>query len=280
MNKKLIERGRELFSQYPKLRPVLRIARGVLRSNTIFSGWGMSTSHQFPWIDEYNGDVFRKTSKDIKKSFDFGKVASGYDSSNVDELLWRHWNISSAVKYAIKFAEKKEYNFVECGVAHGMSAFFALREIFNTQKVGKNFSMHLYDSWGVMKTEYMTKKEKEVKHAEHRFEKLDINKTKKNLSEFVDYLTYHIGYIPQTFNIKPDSPENIVYLHIDLNSANVTQSALEFFFPRLQGGGVIMFDDYGSFDYEETKKIIDAFFKDKSGILIKFPTRQAMYCHR
>ena len=75
MNKKLIERGRELFSQYPKLRPVLRIARGMLRSNTIFSGWGMSTSHQFPWIDEYNGDVFRKTSKDIKKSFDFGKVA-------------------------------------------------------------------------------------------------------------------------------------------------------------------------------------------------------------
>ena len=193
-------------------------------------------------------------------------------------MLWRHWNISTAVKYAIKFTNTKEYHFVECGVAEGMTAFFALREIFENQKVGKNFSMHLYDSWNIIKDEELT--EKEVKPSKHKnYQNLNINKTKKNLSEYDDYITYHQGYIPKTFSTNPPTPKSISYLHIDLNSVKATQSTLEFFFPRLEPGGVIIFDDYGSLVFEETRKMIDSFFHGKPGILLKSPTGQTMYCH-
>jgi len=159
-----------------------------------------------------------------------------------------------------------------------MTAFFALREIFENQKVGKNFSMHLYDSWNIIKDEELT--EKEVKPSKLKnYQNLNINKTKKNLSEYDDYITYHQGYIPKTFSTNPPTPKSISYLHIDLNSVKATQSTLEFFFPRLEPGGVIIFDDYGSLVFEETRKMIDSFFHGKPGILLKSPTGQTMYCH-
>ena len=56
-----------------------------------------------------------------------------------------------------------------------------------------------------------------------------------------------------------------------------TISALEFFLPKLVIGGVIIFDDYGSIGHPDTKIEIDQFFSDKSGILMKSPTGQAIY---
>lgn len=64
----------------------------------------------------------------MKEKFDFGGVC-GINSQNSDELLWRHWLITFAVKYPIKFTKSHKHNFVECGVGSGMSAFFALKEI-------------------------------------------------------------------------------------------------------------------------------------------------------
>ena len=92
-------------------------------------------------------------------------------------------------------------------------------------------------------------------------------------------IIFHQGYIPNLFNTLPKSPENIIYLHIDLNSAKPTISTLEYFLPRLVPGGVILFDDYGWSPYFDTKNAIDEFFYDKSGTLLKLPTGQAIYFH-
>ena len=58
-----------------------------------------------------------------------------------------------------------------------------------------------------------------------------------------------------------------------------TESALDFFYPRLVPGGVILFDDYGWDAYEDTKNAIENFFTNKPGILMKLPTGQAIYFH-
>ena len=47
----------------------------------------------------------------------------------------------------------------------------------------KNFSIHLYDSWGMTRNEDFLKREIESKG---KYGELDINLTKKNLSEFND----------------------------------------------------------------------------------------------
>jgi len=62
-----------------------------------------------------------------------------------------------------------------------------------------------------------------------------------------------------------------------LNAAKYTLDTLEYFFPRITRGGVILFDDYGDTSYSDTKEIVDKFFSNKSGILMKLPTGQAIY---
>ena len=141
----------------------------------------------------------------------------------------------------------------------------------------KDFSMHLYDSWEVAREEDFLKDEIESKG---KYEELDMSLTKKNLSEFDNYLIYHHGYIPQSFSNYPESPKSILYLHTDLVLTKPTMAALEFFYPRLVSGGVILFDTYGYGRHSNYKKAVDEFFHGKSGMLLKLPTGQAIYFKR
>jgi len=273
MKEKLVKALRPVYHKYPLLRPFMAFFHRKFFIQTKFSGYGMRTVHELPWNDEHDWDVFRKASIDVK-NFEFSKDAAQIDLNNVDELMWRHWIISYCVRHAIKLADTSEYNFVECGVGDGVSAFFALREILGQKNVIKKFSMHLYDSWMVMRTEGLL--ENEIPHV-GKYAQLSIEKTRRNLAEFNEYVIYHQGYIPESLRTPPDSPDSIVYLLVDLNSAKPTIATLEFFLPRLVKGGVILFDDYGWKGYEDTKRAVDAFLKNKPGILMKLPTGQAIY---
>lgn len=272
VDKKWLNFGIILTNNIPILRPILRPLKKKLfptpEPKILFSGWGMTTEHQLPWIDD---TYFQKTNDYIKNNFDFEGICN-LDSINIDILLWRHWIVCHAVHHALIFTKTTMYNFVECGVAAGLSAFFTLREIRKNNI--DNFSMHLYDSWSTMKKEHLLDSESSFTG---RYSLLDVNKTKKNLFEFNKHLIYHQGYVPESFSTQPASPESIVYLHIDLNSAKATKSTLEFFYPKLTSGGVILFDDYGWVDYGDTRITTDEFFHDKDGIIFKLPTGQAIF---
>ena len=62
---------------------------------------------------------------------------------------------------------------------------------------------------------------------------------------------------------------------IDLNSIEATKSSLDYFYERLNKGGIILFDDYGGF--EDTRAIVDQFFRDKYGHFINLPTGQGIF---
>jgi len=262
--------------KHPIIRPFMRSAKKIIPMVPLFSGCGMKTEHDVPWNNLFTEKEFIDASNDIKKNFQFTE-SEGVNSKNIDELLWKHWNVSFAIRYIARFVKTTKFNFCECGVAEGMSAFFALKEICVNNRIGKNFSMHLYDAWDAMKKENLLVSELSNVG---RYAQLDINVTKKNLFEFKENLTFHQGYIPDSFQQPPDPPKSIVYLHIDLNSSKPTRSALEFFYPRLVSGGIILFDDYGWIGYEDTRKIVDEFFDDKAGILFTSPTGQAIYFHK
>jgi len=162
---------------------------------------------------------------------------------------------------------------IEAGVADGITAFFSLRAAREKRR-NQPFTMHLYDSWGAMRKE-------ELLYSETgyigNYGQLNIERAKKNLSEFSDHLIYHAGYLPETLSSLPAPPLSVHYMHIDLNSALPTLRMLEFFWPHMPRGGVILFDDYGWMGYEDTKNIIDEFFAGRDGLLLKLPTGQALY---
>ena len=275
-NENLIKFGQEIYSKHPALRPFLTFIKKNFFNKPKFSGWGMTSIHEPPWLNDAEGKKFLEIHNYIKNNFVFNKKIQGTTKDIMDDLLWRHWIVSYAVKHATKFAKTENYNLVECGVEWGYTAFFALKTLTNNDKKMNSFSMHLYDAWQDMREEELL--ESEYWHV-NLYKNLDIESTKKNLIEFKENLIFHQGYIPDSLMKKPDPPDTIFYLHIDLNSSKPTESALEFFYPRLVVGGVILFDDYGWDAYEDTKNTIENFFKDKPGLLMKIPTGQAIYFH-
>ena len=265
MRKRLLLIGSKIVPKQfkPFLRPIKNKIFSQPKPIILFEGWGMTTEHQLPWIDDLE---FQKTNEIVKQTFIHDGVVNMADI-NTDSLLWRHWNVAFCIRYVTRFAKPSNFNFVECGVASGMSAYFAFAELKD-----KSYTFHLYDSWEIMKSEYLYDTEKE--HI-GKYDGQSIQNTKKNLEQYSDKIKYHVGYIPKTLD--NSAPNEISYLHIDVNSAKTTNEILEFFYPRLVSGGLILFDDYGWTAYNETRKTIDKFLHVKNGILFISPTGQGIF---
>ena len=162
MKKRIFNFGKKLYHKFPVLRPYMRFVHKhfIIKPKfsdwgkpiILFEGWGMTTEHQVPWIDDLE---FYKTNQIVKQTFIHDGVVNIADI-NIDILLWRHWNVAFCIRYATKFAKQSNFNFVECGVASGMSAYFAFVELGD-----RPYTFHLYDSWGIMKSEYLYDTEKE-----------------------------------------------------------------------------------------------------------------------
>lgn len=272
---------RGIHDRHPRVRPLMRAANRILRLQppTRFRGWGMTTEHALPWEDAGAAtapDAFLLAHDEVKAHFRFTGEA-GVDHSVIDELMWRHWNVCLAVRYALRFARQPNATLVECGVADGTTAYFALREAEAEVARGatsRTLTMHLYDAWERMPDEPVLPSEA---YQRGRYGGLSLDTTRKNLARFEDRLVYHVGYIPQSFADEPAPPRSVSYLHVDLNSAVTTLATCEHFWPLLVRGGVMLFDDYGWLGFEDTRRVVDRFVADKPGVLMQLPTAQAMF---
>ena len=92
-------------------------------------------------------------------------------------------------------------------------------------------------------------------------------------------VSIHKGWIPGRFNDVAD--RRFSFVHIDVDLHQPTADSLEFFYPRMNPGGMIVLDDYGFTTCPGAKKAADDFLRDKaenifmmscgSGLLIKRP---------
>lgn len=63
------------------------------------------------------------------------------------------------------------------------------------------------------------------------------------------------------------------FVHIDADAYLPTLNSLEFFYPRMVKGGIILLHDYNHQD-TPVKMVCDLFFKDKPEVVISAPTSQ------
>ena len=163
----------------------------------------------------------------------------------------------------------KSRNIVECGVGAGMSAFFCM----SYYKKDKDFKLYLYDSWSGMR-ENELKTEKDLKRA-GRYNYITLEMTKKNLKDFDKNVIYNKGFIPSIFknNLGPD---NLSWLHIDLDSSMPSIETLKFFYPKLETNGVVLINNYGFEDFDDTRIEVENFFKNKKTHFLQLMTGQAM----
>ena len=79
----------------------------------------------------------------------------------------------------------------------------------------------------------------------------------KKVLENFDFVKLYKGWIPERFN--EISGQKFSFVHIDVDLYQPTRDSLEFFFPRLVEGGMIVVDDYGMTQFPGCKKAVDEF---------------------
>lgn len=252
------------------------------------AGWGMSTNAALPWergsstdltgiqFAEVNQRLLNKIRNNFFILSQMQYKGGGYvnePSKLLDNLLWRHYLVYWTAKFSTKFTSSSRCNLVEAGVCDGLTINFAISAVETELGKDANFEVFLYDAWAEMKKEFLTEKEK-FSIGDYAY--LSIEQTKNNLNDFQDRCSFIKGYIPNVFTENP-GPDELSWLHIDLNSSMPTLKTLEHFLPKLLPGGIVLFDDYGWYKYEETKAVADKFCSQFDGLLMPFPTGQAIF---
>jgi lipopolysaccharide transport system ATP-binding protein len=220
------------------------------------------------------------------KSMDFmgdpkfrSAYARGMDSghkiiggSGLVKDLKTNWRVAICCWLAA-YAAKLEGDFVECGVNTGIDSL-AVCEYLDFNKTGKNF--WLLDTFEGAKKEQMS--EEEV--VAGRLSESQANYypcyevAQENFSGFPGAKLIK-GVIPNSL-AQCDSIHQVAYLAIDMSIAIPERAAIEYFWPKMAPGGIVIFGAYGWAPFRPIKRSIDAFCKANGVEVILIPTGQGL----
>lgn len=99
----------------------------------------------------------------------------------------------------------------------------------------------------------------------------------KKLAEFPN-VTMLTGWIPERFGEIKD--QLFSFVHVDVDLYEPTKESLEFFYPRLVDGGIVLFDDYGFETCPGARKAVDDFMSTKREEILHLPTGQGVIVRR
>lgn len=153
--------------------------------------------------------------------------------------------------FQIEQLKKKKISgaFAELGVYKGETARM-IHEMDNTRR------FHLFDTFeGFAKQDLDIEKSKEKKYSTKNFSDTNLNSVKKFINGN-DQIFFYQGYFPAT--TKNLAEEKFAFVHLDADLYKPTIAALEYFYPRLSPGGVIIIHDYNH-TWSGINKAIDEF---------------------
>ena len=133
---------------------------------------------------------------------------------------------------------------------------------------------HIFDSFsGLSAPEDLDKPlDKKIMQWEGGDLAIDEGTVRRNLSSF-ENIKYYKGWIPERFGEVSDIKFSLVHIDVDLYRA--TLDCLEFFYPRIIPGGLLICDDYGSTACPGAFKAMNEYFEDKREKIAELTTGQA-----
>jgi hypothetical protein len=243
-----------------------------------FDGWKMATGTRTPWMNGGNNAFsksFAETDLQLKALVAEKKIVlTQFNPNNVtpelEDLTWRHYMVYWSATYSIQNTTSERKNLAEFGVCDGLTAYYAISA---AKKLQVSFEAYLYDAWEAMKSEFLLDSEKSSVGS---YSYLNLENTKNNLSYLeVEQLIFNKGYIPEVFD-SAQNPAQLVWIHIDLNSATPTIQALDKFWVQLEVGGLILLDDFAWPGYEDTQNHVEKWTLNKKCHILHLPTGQAI----
>ncbi len=177
-------------------------------------------------------------------------------------IVWRRYFISTMAYHAVQLPG----DFVECGVYHGTGVKTVIDYLGGVTFPKTFWAYDTYDSNPVPGHAFEGQERGFFEKVQKRFEGYDQVKLVK-------------GMIPEIF--ESHCPEQVAYLHIDLNNAPAEIATLDRLFDRVVPGGVIIFDDYEwSGEYRSQKIAEDAWLDARQYRVSPLPTGQGFIIKR
>ncbi len=161
---------------------------------------------------------------------------------------------------------------VECGCYRGLSSYLLSRYLAAESPSFTGASFHVFDSFEGLSplSDHDTTRDPRVQ-AGMFAASLDV--VRHTLADFPD-ITFHQGWIPESLAAAPAGPYRLV--HVDLDLHDPTRAALEFFYPLLAPGGVMVCDDFGSVRWPGARTAVEGFCSETGARLLRLSSGQAV----
>ncbi len=155
----------------------------------------------------------------------------------------------------------------ECGVWHGAASYMIMRHTAGTKR-----AHHMFDSWeGLSKPG-----EHDGSHWHAGSLTVDEGVARKNLATF-SHGHFYRGWIPTRFAEIAD--RRFCFVHLDVDLYEPTLATLDFFYSRVNRGGLMICDDSGLAKCPGARLAMDEFFATRSEPVIDLPTGQTLVIH-
>jgi O-methyltransferase len=158
--------------------------------------------------------------------------------------------------------DKVTGDFAELGVYKGESARLL-------HLMAPDRTLHLFDTFeGFTSTDLHPETGEAATYSTKNFADTGLNKVLKNINGDQAKLKIHAGYFPQSTEGMEELTFALVNLDADLY--NPTKAGLDYFYPRLSPGGVIIIHDY-NYKWEGLMKAVDEFVTTVPESLVLLP---------
>jgi O-methyltransferase len=237
--------------------------------------WGVTDLNKFEYlVDElkkvlapgyYIGDHFISWINN-NSLFEDKEFLSSYEknleSESDQSIAWRRYILACSAYHCINLPG----DFAEFGVWAG-TGIKTVIDYLGGNKFPKKF-------WGYDTFDYNPVDGVLFEGQEHGlFERVKLR--------FKDYPQVELiqGLLPES--LSQGSPEQLAYMHIDMNNATGEIAVLDHLFDRVVPGGIVVLDDYESSGmYREQKKEEDKWFEKRNYRVIPLPTGQGLVIKR
>lgn len=187
-----------------------------------------------------------------------------------DSALHVEWRAHIAL-WAASHALRLEGDFVECGVNTGILSL-AICDHLGFEKRAR--MMYLFDTFAGTPESMMSEKEKAKRRQENEMYYPECYELAR--ANFAPYPNVRLvrGEVPAS--LKEVSIEKVAYLSIDMNVAHAERAAIEYFWPKLSPGALVVLDDYGWRGFEEQQQAMDDFARQQGVTIACLPTGQGL----
>jgi O-methyltransferase len=183
-------------------------------------------------------------------------------------LIWR----VHVACWAAQVALQQPGDFVECGVFQGFMSDCISRYL-NFSQLPRQF--WLYDTFQGLVPEYAT--EEELKRWNPRYQSPEFSDLYNTVCQrFAALINVRVvqGALPDS--LAEQQPEQIAFLHLDLNAEKAELGTLAALYGRIVSGGVILLDDFGWLAHRSQMQAELAFFEQHQQMVLELPTGQGL----